>query len=85
MSIRETLARWLSPSLAVRADRYWRLCQEIEESRHWLSEFKDVSCTLLRLQEMDRDHWRKLGEPSRSTMPNDIQGFRQLLRSRNKP
>lgn len=80
MNFRERVARWLSPSLARRADRYWWLASEIELCARWLAEFKDVSKTLQHLQESDHDYWREAGSPRIGVMPHDISEFRDLLR-----
>ncbi len=83
MTIRERIARWLCPELGKKADRYWFLCVQIDDSHQWLSAYPDVRDTLARLLELDRDHWRTLDEPATGKLPSEIWRFRELLTARH--
>lgn len=80
VTIRERIARWISPDLGKRADRYRYLITEIQYCARWLAEFEDVSKVLLHLQEEDVDYWRPPGTPGVATMPREISAFREMLR-----
>jgi hypothetical protein len=82
MSLRETIARWICPSLGKQADRFHYLWHQADDCHRWLSEFPDASDAALWLKERDRDHWRKLDEPATGKLPSDLQYFRDFLRAR---
>jgi hypothetical protein len=82
MSFRETIARWICPSLAMQADRYHYLWHQTDDCHRWLAEFPDASDVSQWLKERDYDHWRKLEEPATGKLPYDIGKFREALRAR---
>lgn len=76
MSIRDTIARWLSPDLVkAEAERDWLLV-EIEHEHRWLSEFRPVERTLDRIKKEFEWQFRKGPGP----LPSTITAFREELR-----
>jgi hypothetical protein len=85
MSLRSRIARMIDPMLAQNADRYAYMKREVSESHMWLKDFPDATAALLRILELDTDHWRTFPAPARGEMPWQIAGFRDLLERRRLP
>lgn len=61
MTLRERLARWLCPQLALAADRGWWLRKEMQEMDTWLArDFPIISVALRRLAIGELNHFRAL-------------------------
>jgi hypothetical protein len=83
MTIRDTIAATLSPSMDGEARRYRYLHNQIKTEIWWLAEFPDVRDTLQRLLDTDRNYWRGAEEPYYGDLPYSIVDFREMLRGRN--
>jgi len=80
--MRETIARWLCPQLAEKADRYTSLIGRMHYDYWWLGEFPDATDTIQHYLDSEHNRWRSIGEPARGSLPDDIDGFREHLRRR---
>jgi hypothetical protein len=85
MTIRDTIAEILSPSMAREAMRYRYMRDQIKTEIWWLAEFPDVRDTLQRLLDIDRNFWRAADEPYSGDLPSSIVDFREMLRRRSSP
>jgi len=81
MSINETIARWLSPELARKADERDWLVVEIGHNARWLSEIPFMSRTMDRILCQMVDWFRPYGEPAKCEEPQGIWDYRELLRA----
>lgn len=78
--MRETVARWLCPQLAEKADRYTSLIGRMSDNYWWLGEFPDAQDTVRHYLDSEHNRWRSIGLPPRGNLPDDINGFREHLR-----
>lgn len=77
------LAKKIAPKAFRDAERYFRLMVHVRNDKQWLSEFPDVSEAMHRLEMIDRDYWRPLGEPHSGYRFESISAFREELRRRH--
>ena len=80
-----SIARWLCPVLAEKADAYERLIGRMGHDYWWLGEFPDASDTIRHYLDSEHNRRRAIGEPARGALPDDIGDFREHLRRRAKP
>lgn len=76
------IARWLSPALAEKADRYESLIGRMGNDYWWLGEFPDAVDTVRHYLDSEHNRWRAIGEPAQGFLPDDISSFREYLRRR---
>ncbi len=62
MSLREMLAEWLAPEVALKAQKYEWIKREISTGYWWLSEFDEITAYTQWLLQHDHDSWRHLDE-----------------------
>lgn len=83
MTLRDRIARWLSPNLARKEDRYDRLIVHAHNDVKWINaEFPHVAAAVQRILDNDHDHWRGFEErPVGAVGHGDISHFREWLRN----
>ena len=86
MSLRDWIAKKLSPETFAKADRYEWVHSELHESYHWLGEFGDIAAFIEWLLEHEHNSWRGIAEPPTRRWPwhGGVPEFREQLR-RRKP
>jgi hypothetical protein len=83
MNFRDRIARWLSPRLARKEDRYDRMVVFAGQDVQWIkAEFPHVAAAVQRILDNDYNHWRAIDEePVGKVGHGDIAGFREWLRA----